>query len=220
MSACAEQLSVVPEPEDGLALRFYDVTSADGTRLRPGPTTRTARRCCSATGSAPTPTPGPPCCDPDCGVRVISWNHRGVGGSDRPADPDRVGHGGVRRGRPRGARRRRRRRLRGAGLVDRREHHVRARRAAPRPGHAACSRSPASPARRSPRWARRCRSPAARASRSRIGVATRAGHHRRPLTPVTSRLPIGPRAATCCGTAASCCRCPTEPSPGVRSGSS
>ena len=28
---------------------------------------------------------------PDCGVRVISWNHRGTGGSDRPVDPDRVG---------------------------------------------------------------------------------------------------------------------------------
>jgi pimeloyl-ACP methyl ester carboxylesterase len=27
----------------------------------------------------------------DCGVRVISWNHRGVGGSDRPVDPSRVG---------------------------------------------------------------------------------------------------------------------------------
>lgn len=24
-------------------------------------------------------------------MRVLSWNHRGVGGSDRPADPDRVG---------------------------------------------------------------------------------------------------------------------------------
>ncbi|MGZ8737985.1 MAG: alpha/beta fold hydrolase, partial [Nocardioides sp.] len=28
---------------------------------------------------------------PDCGVRVISWNHRGVGGSARPADRRRVG---------------------------------------------------------------------------------------------------------------------------------
>ena len=29
--------------------------------------------------------------DPDCGVRVVSWNHRGTGGSDRPADPHHVG---------------------------------------------------------------------------------------------------------------------------------
>ncbi len=28
---------------------------------------------------------------PDCEVRVVSWNHRGTGGSDRPADPQRVG---------------------------------------------------------------------------------------------------------------------------------
>lgn len=27
----------------------------------------------------------------DCGVRVLSWNHRGVGGSQRPVDEDRVG---------------------------------------------------------------------------------------------------------------------------------
>lgn len=28
--------------------------------------------------------------DPDCGYRVFGWNHRGVMGSDRPADIDRV----------------------------------------------------------------------------------------------------------------------------------
>jgi pimeloyl-ACP methyl ester carboxylesterase len=28
--------------------------------------------------------------DPSCGVRVVSWNHRGVGGSERPADPRHV----------------------------------------------------------------------------------------------------------------------------------
>ena len=27
---------------------------------------------------------------PDCGVRIVSWNHRGVGGSERPADPSHV----------------------------------------------------------------------------------------------------------------------------------
>ena len=29
--------------------------------------------------------------DPACGVRVISWNHRGTGGSERPADTEHVG---------------------------------------------------------------------------------------------------------------------------------
>jgi pimeloyl-ACP methyl ester carboxylesterase len=28
--------------------------------------------------------------DPECSVRVISWDHRGTGGSDRPRDPDAV----------------------------------------------------------------------------------------------------------------------------------
>ena len=28
---------------------------------------------------------------PDCGIRVVSWNHRGTGGSERPVDPERVG---------------------------------------------------------------------------------------------------------------------------------
>ena len=28
---------------------------------------------------------------PECGVRVVSWNHRGTGGSERPADPDHCG---------------------------------------------------------------------------------------------------------------------------------
>ena len=35
--------------------------------------------------------PGRRCSTPDCGVRVVSWNHRGTGGSDAPADPERVG---------------------------------------------------------------------------------------------------------------------------------
>ena len=37
--------------------------------------------------------------EPDCGVRVVSWNHRGTGGSDRPADPAPRRDRGVRRGR-------------------------------------------------------------------------------------------------------------------------
>ena len=28
---------------------------------------------------------------PECGVRVVSWNHRGTGGSDRPDDPHHCG---------------------------------------------------------------------------------------------------------------------------------
>jgi pimeloyl-ACP methyl ester carboxylesterase len=78
-------------PDEPLALRFHDVVSRDGTRLRAwtndvdGPTVLL----CNGLGTNPYAWPA--LLDPRCGVRVVSWNHRGVGGSDRPADPDRVG---------------------------------------------------------------------------------------------------------------------------------
>ena len=74
-----------------LTLRFYDVTSADGTVLRawtndaPGPVVLL----CNGLGTNPYAWPA--LLDRDCGVRVISWNHRGVGGSARPPDESRVG---------------------------------------------------------------------------------------------------------------------------------
>lgn len=90
-SKITEGLRLVPATEDGLALRYYDVTSTDGTRLVawtndvPGPTLLL----CNGLGTNPYAWPA--LLDPDCGVRVISWNHRGIGGSDRPADPAHVG---------------------------------------------------------------------------------------------------------------------------------
>ncbi len=84
-------LHVVPDPDDGIALRFYDVTASDGTLLRAwtndvdGPTVLL----CNGLGTNPYAWPA--LLDPDCGVRVISWNHRGTGGSDRPSDPKHVG---------------------------------------------------------------------------------------------------------------------------------
>lgn len=83
-------LSVAPAPDEGLALRYYPVTAADGTRLQAwtndvdGPTVLL----CNGLGTNPYAWPA--LLDPACGVRVISWNHRGVGGSERPADPDAV----------------------------------------------------------------------------------------------------------------------------------
>src|SRR5690349_18165982 len=75
-------------------LAFTDVLSDDGTRLRAwtndpdgsieGPTVVL----CNGLGTNPWAWPA--LLDPDCGVRVVSWNHRGVGGSDRPDDPTRV----------------------------------------------------------------------------------------------------------------------------------
>lgn len=84
-------LHVVPDPDDGLALRFYPVTAYDGTELQAwtndvdGPTVLL----CNGLGTNPYAWPA--LLDPDCGVRVISWNHRGTGGSGRPADPSHVG---------------------------------------------------------------------------------------------------------------------------------
>jgi len=84
-------LRLAPSEDDGLALRYYDVTSSDGTVLRAwtndvqGPTVLL----CNGLGTNPYAWPA--LLDPACGVRVISWNHRGVGGSQRPADPEQVG---------------------------------------------------------------------------------------------------------------------------------
>ncbi|WP_435742561.1 alpha/beta fold hydrolase [Nocardioides sp. SYSU DS0663] len=76
-------------------IAFRDVLSDDGTRLRAwtndpdgridGPTVVL----CNGLGTSAFAWPA--LLDPDCGVRVVSWNHRGVGGSDRPTDHDAVG---------------------------------------------------------------------------------------------------------------------------------
>ena len=76
-------------------LAFTDVLSDDGTRLRAwtndpdgaldGPTVVL----CNGLGTSPWVWPA--LLEPGCGVRVVSWNHRGTGGSERPADPEHVG---------------------------------------------------------------------------------------------------------------------------------
>ena len=84
-------LRVAPSADDGLALRYYPVTSGDGTVLQAwtndvdGPTVLL----CNGLGTNPYAWPA--LLDPACGVRVISWNHRGVGGSERPRDLEHVG---------------------------------------------------------------------------------------------------------------------------------
>ena len=71
-------------------LAFRDVLSDDGTRLAAwtndpdgvidGPTVVL----CNGLGTNAWAWPA--LLRPECGVRVVSWNHRGTGGSDRPAD--------------------------------------------------------------------------------------------------------------------------------------
>jgi pimeloyl-ACP methyl ester carboxylesterase len=66
------------------------VRSADGTSIRAwsndgdGP----AVLLCNGLGTPPEAWPG--LVRPDSGYRVVSWYHRGLGGSGRPADPGRV----------------------------------------------------------------------------------------------------------------------------------
>jgi pimeloyl-ACP methyl ester carboxylesterase len=77
------------------ALDWTDVLSDDGTRLRAwtndpsGTATGPTVVLCNGLGTNPYMWPA--LLRPECGVRVVSWNHRGTGGSARPADPSRVG---------------------------------------------------------------------------------------------------------------------------------
>ena len=76
------------------SIAFRDILSDDGTHVRAwtndpdgeidGPTVVL----CNGLGT--NPYLWPRLLEPDCGVRVVSWNHRGVGGSERPADPKHV----------------------------------------------------------------------------------------------------------------------------------
>jgi len=83
---------VVPLPVPGghESLRFYDVTSGDGTRLRAWTNDADGPSVLLCNGLGTNPYAWPALLRSDCGVRVISWNHRGVGGSERPADRARV----------------------------------------------------------------------------------------------------------------------------------
>ena len=76
------------------SISHHDIRSDDGTHLRAwtndpdllidGPTVVL----CNGLGTNPYMWPA--LLRPDCGVRVVSWYHRGVGGSDRPRDPSHV----------------------------------------------------------------------------------------------------------------------------------
>ncbi len=75
-------------------IAYRDVLSDDGTMLRAWTNDPEGRRdgptvlLCNGLGTNPLHWPA--LLRPDCGVRVVSWNHRGVSGSDRPRDPGAV----------------------------------------------------------------------------------------------------------------------------------
>jgi pimeloyl-ACP methyl ester carboxylesterase len=71
-------------------VRSFDVVGADGTRLRAWTNDAVGPTVLLCNGLGTSPSVWPALTHPDCGVRVISWNHRGTGGSARPADPAAV----------------------------------------------------------------------------------------------------------------------------------
>ena len=91
MSSAVQQLHVAPSGDDGLALRHYTVTSSDGTRLQAWTNDVSGPTVLLCNGLGTNPYSWPALLDPECGVHVISWNHRGTGGSERPADIEHVG---------------------------------------------------------------------------------------------------------------------------------
>ena len=88
-------LEAVEDDTAGLAVRHYTVTAKDGTELRAwtndvdGTMTGPTVLLCNGLGTNPYSWPA--LLDPDCGVRVVSWYHRGTGGSARPAHKHHVG---------------------------------------------------------------------------------------------------------------------------------
>ena len=90
----AAPLHVVPELPDDL-VRHWTVLAEDGTALRAwtndvdGTMTGPTVLLCNGLGTNPYAWPA--LLRPDCGVRVISWYHRGTGGSARPLDRRHVG---------------------------------------------------------------------------------------------------------------------------------
>lgn len=67
-------------------VRYYDVKSADGTRLRAWTNDADGPTVLLANGLGTNPHAWPSLLRPDCGVRVVGWNHRGTSGSERPKD--------------------------------------------------------------------------------------------------------------------------------------
>jgi pimeloyl-ACP methyl ester carboxylesterase len=83
-----------PDATETAVVSFHDILSDDGTHVRAwtndpeglidGPTVVL----CNGLGTNAFMWPA--LLDPSCGVRIVSWNHRGVGGSERPADKSHV----------------------------------------------------------------------------------------------------------------------------------
>lgn len=67
-------------------VRYYDVYSADGTRIRAWTNDASGPTVLLSNGLGTNPHSWPDFLSPTSDVHIVSWNHRGVGGSARPAD--------------------------------------------------------------------------------------------------------------------------------------
>lgn len=67
-------------------LRYYDVKSADGTRIRAWTNDADGPTVLVSNGLGTNPFAWPSLLRQESGFRVVGWNHRGTGGSARPAD--------------------------------------------------------------------------------------------------------------------------------------
>ncbi len=90
-SATAPLVTTAAVSRSARVVRFLPVTSADGTRIEAWTGTGRGPTVLLCNGLGSNPYAWPDLLRADCGLRVVSWNHRGVGRSARPADPERVG---------------------------------------------------------------------------------------------------------------------------------
>lgn len=67
-------------------VRYHDIESADGTRIRAWTNDGDGPTVLLSNGLGTNPHAWPSLLRPDCGFRVVGWNHRGVSGSERPKD--------------------------------------------------------------------------------------------------------------------------------------
>lgn len=95
LSPAPSEPASAPLTPDAISLGFVDVVSYDGTTIRAWTNDPDGRLdsptvlLCNGLGTSPYMWPS--LLAPDAEVRVVSWYHRGVGGSGRPADLDGLG---------------------------------------------------------------------------------------------------------------------------------
>lgn len=81
---------ISPSRSVGRTSSTGDVHSRDGTVLRTWSNGADGVPLVISNGLGAPPSAWPRLREPDCGFAAVSWSHRGLGGSGRPADPTRI----------------------------------------------------------------------------------------------------------------------------------